>query len=260
MNPALDQLDTIIQNVEQALDITSKQDKSGITANESSTQTGKDEKLKTEEAVDSIVSDEKREQQQKKKKYIKKNKGPKPEASPPLPPEKSQFLQCDLRIGLIKSITSHPEASGLYVLSVSYGDNEDERTVCAGLRDFLTEEELLKKKVVTICNLKPRNLRGVDSQAMILAGSIVSGESKEKVVPLSPKIDVDVGSIVMAKVVLGEAIKRTVENGKFVSAKNWDRVVGRLSVKDGLACYDGQPLVVGDTPVVCELPDGSEIH
>ncbi|KXS11733.1 hypothetical protein M427DRAFT_46899 [Gonapodya prolifera JEL478] len=60
----------------------------------------------------------------------------------------------------------------IYVLSLYVGDNNGPRTVCSGLVPFMTAEDLLKlDTVVAVCNLKPAKIRGVESQAMLLAAS-----------------------------------------------------------------------------------------
>lgn len=192
----------------------------------------------------------------------KKKKAAKPVETKPAP-EVAQFLMCDIRVGRIASVGNHPESEKLYALKIGYGEGERERSVCAGLRGFVSDEELKDRLVVTIVNLKPRKLAGVMSEAMILAGSVKSegGDAKESVAPLSPPEGVSAGYIVGVQGLEGE---RTVTDDsgatKFVSGKNWDRVVGRLCVKGGQATYNGAPMVVGDQPVVCALPDGAEIH
>lgn len=262
MNPVdavIEQLDMIIKNVEQALN----DHESEETRQETTSKSTADASAQFTAETPALGADESRtvstpENASNKKKKDKKVKQSKASVPPALPLEVSQFLQCDLRIGRIAEVTPHPEASGLYALKVSYGGDMGTRSVCAGLRNFLSEEDLCERLVVTICNLKPRKLRGVDSEAMILAGSVVSNEGeKETVVPLSPPPNAGEGNIVSVQDISAE---RTVTDGKFVSGKVWDKVVPRLSVINGCACYNGSPFVVGEGSVTCNLPDGAEIH
>jgi len=242
----LEALDGIIKNVEAALATDTSTTETMNPRNVSQPAKGADGDVNG-------TSCPKGEKKQKKKKE-KKPKAPQP---PPVAPEVSQFLQCDLRVGRVTVVDSHPEADGLFVLQVDYGNGET-KTVCAGLRKFISEEEMKARKVVTICNLKPRKLRGVASEAMILAGSVVSGDGdKETVVPIAPPPGAEEGAIVRVQGLEGE---RTVSEGKFVSGKVWDKVVPRLGVKEEQACYNGSPLVVGSAVVSCTLPDGAEIH
>lgn len=190
------------------------------------------------------------------KKKEKKPKKPKAPPAPALPPSTTQFHQCDLRTGLVKSASHHPEADALFVLSVDVGDPEP-RSICAGLRGFVDEKDLVGALVVIICNLKPRNLRGVPSNGMLLAASVVSEGEKERVVPIWPPEGATAGDFVAVEGMEGE---RTVVEGKFVNAKTWGKVCPRLIVTGGEACYEGKKLLVGDGVIKCDLPDGAQIH
>ncbi|CAN8067503.1 unnamed protein product [Agarophyton chilense] len=237
LKPALESLDIIISNVEKALE----------------SETDVQQKSHGPSAALQKPKENVSNGKEKKKKEKKQKQPP----APTLPAEVSQFLQCDLRVGKVTEVNTHPESEKLYVLQISYGKDEI-KTVCAGMREFLSEEDMLNRKVVTICNLKPKKLRGIASEAMVLAGSCKSDEGeKETVVPLSPPAGVVEGSLVTAQDMQGE---RTVTDGKYVSGKTWDKVVQRLLVNGGFACYDGKPLVVDGEKVVCELSDGAEIH
>ena len=52
---------------------------------------------------------------------------------------------------------------------------EQERTVCAGLKDYYSKEELSGSMVVFVANLEPRKLRGVMSEGMLLAADDGNG-------------------------------------------------------------------------------------
>jgi aminoacyl tRNA synthase complex-interacting multifunctional protein 1 len=189
----------------------------------------------------------------------RKRKQPAVAAAAALPDAVTQFHSCDLRVGKVITVAHHPGAEGLFHLTVAVGGGET-RSVCAGLRKFLSDDDLAGRLVVLICNLKPRKLRGVDSEAMCLAGSTAGGDSgdKETVVPLAPPAGAVEGEAVC---VAGMAGERSVVEGKVVNGKTWDKVAARLAVNGGLACYDGAPMIVGSAGQVrCALPDGAEIH
>ena len=78
------------------------------------------------------------------------------------------FLKVNLRVGCIKKVEDHPNADKLYVVHLDDG-TEDGRTICAGLKEFYKPEEMEGKSVVFVENLKPRPLRGVTSEGMMLA-------------------------------------------------------------------------------------------
>ena len=55
---------------------------------------------------------------------------------------------------------------------------EEPRTICSGLVGFVPLEDLQAARVLVLANLKPRNMRGIKSNGMLLAAS---DEKHEKV-------------------------------------------------------------------------------
>src|SRR3989338_8173196 len=86
------------------------------------------------------------------------------------------FAKLDLRIGKILNVEEHPNADKLYILEVDLG-NKDKRTIVAGLRAKYKKEELIGKKAVFVANLEPVNLRGIESDGMILAAGNADGSA-----------------------------------------------------------------------------------
>ena len=84
------------------------------------------------------------------------------------------FMKVDLRVGVITSVEDHPNADRLYVIRIDDGSGQ-ERTICAGIKSYYTADELLQKSIVFVSNLKPRALRGVTSQGMMLAADDGNG-------------------------------------------------------------------------------------
>jgi methionyl-tRNA synthetase len=78
------------------------------------------------------------------------------------------FAKIELKIGKILKVEEHPNAEKLFILSVDF-DEETPRTICAGLRSYYKKEELENKKAIFVTNLEPRQLRGIESNGMILA-------------------------------------------------------------------------------------------
>lgn len=62
----------------------------------------------------------------------------------------------------------------LYVEEIDVGEPEP-RTVVSGLVKFIPEAEMQGRRVALLCNLKPANMRGVQSQAMVLCASSEDG-------------------------------------------------------------------------------------
>ena len=87
------------------------------------------------------------------------------------------FLEVDLRVGMIINVDEHPDADKLYIVSIDDGSNES-RTVCAGLKDYYSAKDLVGMRVVFVANLKPRKLRGVMSEGMLLAADDGQGQVK----------------------------------------------------------------------------------
>ncbi|KAJ3027529.1 UNVERIFIED_CONTAM: Aminoacyl tRNA synthase complex-interacting multifunctional protein 1 [Siphonaria sp. JEL0065] len=87
---------------------------------------------------------------------------------------KAEPERLDLRVGYITSVKRHPDAESLYVEEIEVGE-EKPRTVVSGLVKYMKEEDLLNRKVVLLCNLKPAKMRGIESQAMVLAATSVDG-------------------------------------------------------------------------------------
>ena len=91
------------------------------------------------------------------------------------------FGAVELRCAEILACERVPKAKKLLKLKVSLG--YEERQVVSGIAKFYEPEDLIGKKVVLVCNLKPVTLCGVESRGMILA----SGEDDVRVVFLDPK-------------------------------------------------------------------------
>ena len=67
-----------------------------------------------------------------------------------------------------------PKTKKLLVLQVDTG--VDVRTIVSGIADSFTAEEVIGKRVTILINLAPRNLRGVESQGMILMTETADGK------------------------------------------------------------------------------------
>ena len=107
----------------------------------------------------------------KKKKEVKKM----PEGTTHLDFE--TFMEVELRVGKIVSVSDHENADKLYVVEIDDG-SESGRTICAGLKEYYAADEMVGKSVVFVANLKPRKLRGVMSEGMMLAADDGNGGVK----------------------------------------------------------------------------------
>ncbi len=87
------------------------------------------------------------------------------------------FDQIDFRVGTVLSCEKHPKADKLLVFQIKMGT--ERRQIVSGVADSYRPEELVGKKVVVVANLKPRMLRGVESNGMLMfADNIVDGKER----------------------------------------------------------------------------------
>lgn len=139
----------------------------------------------------------------------------------------------DIRVGKIVECKKHPDADSLYVETVDVGE-EKPRTVVSGLVKFIPLEQMQNRKVVLVCNLKPANMRGIKSEAMVLAATAPDGNSVELVEPPAPA---EIGSRIYVEGFQGEPDE--ILNPK---KKVWEKVQVDLGTNDvKQACYKGVP-------------------
>jgi methionyl-tRNA synthetase len=84
------------------------------------------------------------------------------------------FAKMDIRVGTILEAEKMPKANKLLVLKIDTGI--DVRTIVSGIAESFKPEDIIGKKVTVLVNLAPRNLRGVESQGMILMSTNTEGK------------------------------------------------------------------------------------
>jgi methionyl-tRNA synthetase len=84
--------------------------------------------------------------------------------------EIDDFAKVDLRVGQVLSAERIPKADKLLLMKVDIGE-EQPRQILAGIAQYYEPEKLVNRKVVIVANLKPRKLRGYESQGMVVAAS-----------------------------------------------------------------------------------------
>ena len=101
------------------------------------------------------------------------------------------FAKVELRVGEVLESTEVPKSKKLLRNVIKIGD--EERVIFSGIKDFYAPGELVGKRVVVVCNLKPRKMMGEMSHGMILCAE----DSDGKVCVVSPAIaDMESGSAV----------------------------------------------------------------
>lgn len=88
--------------------------------------------------------------------------------------EFDDFQKVDLRIGTIIAAEKVAKTKKLLKLTIDTGI--DKRTVVSGIAEHYEPENIIGQQVTILVNLAPRNLKGIDSQGMILMAENHDGE------------------------------------------------------------------------------------
>jgi methionyl-tRNA synthetase len=81
------------------------------------------------------------------------------------------FTKVDLRVGEVLEASRIEGADKLLKLRVDVGEAEP-RQILAGIAQYYEPDALVGRKVVIVANLKPRKMRGLESQGMVVAASV----------------------------------------------------------------------------------------
>ncbi|OGD20627.1 MAG: methionine--tRNA ligase, partial [Candidatus Aminicenantes bacterium RBG_13_64_14] len=101
-----------------------------------------------------------------------------------------EFKRMDLRVAHILAAEHVPGATKILKLQIDIGT--EKRQMVAGIAETYTPEELVGKKLIVIVNLKPAVIRGIESQAMLLAA--ITPDNKA-LIPFFDR-DIDAGAVV----------------------------------------------------------------
>ncbi len=83
----------------------------------------------------------------------------------------TDFTKVELRVGEVLTADRIPKTDKLLLLSVDVGE-EKPRQILAGIAQYYEPDQLVGRKIAVVANLKPRKLRGYESQGMLLAASV----------------------------------------------------------------------------------------
>lgn len=84
------------------------------------------------------------------------------------------FGKMDIRVGTIIEAEKVAKTKKLLKLTVDTG--VDKRIVVSGIAESFTPEEVIGKQVSILLNLEPRNIKGIESQGMILMAEDTEGK------------------------------------------------------------------------------------
>lgn len=91
----------------------------------------------------------------------------------------SDFAKVELRVGEVLTAERIPKSDKLLLMSVDVGEKTP-RTILAGIAEHYEPEAMVGRKIAIVANLKPRKMRGHESQGMLLAASV--GENDKPVI------------------------------------------------------------------------------
>ncbi|MCX8187523.1 MAG: methionine--tRNA ligase [Nitrososphaeria archaeon] len=99
----------------------------------------------------------------------------------------SDFQKLDIRIGRVISAERVEGAARLLKLTVDFGQYRKQSI--AGLGHIYNPEDFIGKQFAFVVNLKPKRIRGITSECMMLAAVV----DENNVTPLIPEKDVPDG-------------------------------------------------------------------
>lgn len=187
----------------------------------------------------------------KEKKACKASAQPQATQSAPAVKGELNINALDFRVGQIVSVSRHETADKLYCEMIDVGE-EQPRAIASGLVPHYTLEEMQNRRLIVVCNLKPRNLVGFKSNGMVLCAAKKIGDT-EKVEFVDPPIGAKPGDRIS-----GEGLEGAVLSPSQVEKqKAFETLAATLRVdENGVAVWGPGPgtRLVSPTGEVCCAP------
>ncbi len=102
----------------------------------------------------------------------------------------NQFEEMELLVGTIKAAEKVPKTDKLLQFQIDLGS--ETRTILSGIADQFDSDDMIGRQVCIVANLKPRKIKGIESQGMILMAEDKEGNLSL----LSPLDPIDPGSVI----------------------------------------------------------------
>ena len=99
------------------------------------------------------------------------------------------FQKLDLRVARIIKVEAVEGSAKLLRLELDLGLGEEKRQIVSGIAKSYKPEDLVGQEIIIVANLEPRQIRGLESQGMLLA----TCESDDRIVLLVPEKEVEPG-------------------------------------------------------------------
>jgi methionyl-tRNA synthetase len=161
-------------------------------------------------------------------------------------PNQAAFTKMEIRVGEITKVWNHSTADKLFCEEINLGTDIGTREVASGLRSHYSLEDMEKRRVLVVCNLKPAKMVGFESAGMVLAAKSEDGSKVELV---SPPEGAEIGELVYIDGVTGEPWAAN----KVTKKKIWNTVTPDLKTDDScVATWEGKPLLTSAGP--CTVP------
>lgn len=159
--------------------------------------------------------------------------------TPAANPEEITVNSIDLRVGIIRKVSKHPTAEKLYCEEIDIGE-EKPREIASGLVPYYSLEEMMGRRLIVVCNLKPRSLVGFKSNGMVLCASKTLSDGSQKVEFVDPPLDAQPGDRITGEGLVGEPLSAS----QCDKRKAFEVVAADLLVDgDGVAHWKGHRLV-----------------
>ncbi|MDO4940403.1 MAG: methionine--tRNA ligase [Erysipelotrichaceae bacterium] len=97
------------------------------------------------------------------------------------------FDKVEMLVGEVKECCKHPDADKILVFKIDFGG--EVRQILSGVAEYYKPEDLVGRKVIAVLNLKPRKIRGLDSNGMLLS-AVKEENGKQTLELLSSNLDI----------------------------------------------------------------------
>jgi tRNA-binding EMAP/Myf-like protein len=142
----------------------------------------------------------------------------------------------------------HAEADSLWCEEIDVGEAAP-RMIASGLRAFYSAEQMLGRRVIVVCNLKPRTMRGFASCGMVLCAN---NDARSVVEFVDPPADAPVGARLTGAGLVPDGAPWPVPGDPINAAKEgnpWTAVSGALRTDAArVATFRGVALGVAGAP------------
>jgi aminoacyl tRNA synthase complex-interacting multifunctional protein 1 len=164
----------------------------------------------------------------------------------------------DLRVGVIRKVSKHPTADKLYCEEIDIGEETGPRAIASGLVPYYTLEQMEGRRLIVICNLKPRSLVGFKSNGMVLCASTTLSDGSTAVEFVDPPASAQPGDRI-----IGEGLTATepLSATKCDKLKAFETVATDLTVDaHGVANWKGHRLIIQKSGEVLTTPTIRNAH